>query len=154
MKLARKLCLILVASMAPGLGGCILGPKTAEVPSAAIVQYPMRELELPSGMRVLLEQAPDFGIAGAALVVGSGSADESPAEAGLAHLTEHLAFEATHAGVSLAAMRDNLGTTSNAYTGWDQTTFFAFDATNLLADLVGFFSGVARPTRGRGRSAI
>jgi len=145
MKLARSLCLVIsVAAMAFGLGGCILGPKSAEVPSAAIIQYPMRELELPSGMRVLLEQAPDFGVAGAALVVGSGSADESPAKAGLAHLTEHLAFEATHAGVSLAAMRDDLGTTTNAYTGWDETAFYAFESSRSLPELVGFLAGVVR----------
>ena len=70
-------------------------------PSAtAALQFPTRVVELEGGLRGVLEQSPDFGSASAALLVNAGSAGEPAGKAGLAHLVEHLAFSATHAGLS------------------------------------------------------
>jgi zinc protease len=114
---------------------------TADVAEA--VAYPSRTLELPNGMRVLLEQAPDFGAAGAVLVVGAGAADDPAGKAGLAHVAEHMIFSATHGGVSFYDWSRNLDGGVNAYTTWDTTTYPAFERTPDLPRLLTFLHGVA-----------
>ena len=71
-----------------------------------------------------LETAPDTGTAGAMLVVGTGSANESPARSGLAHLAEHLVFQ-SRASASVrtrfALMNELSGGAANGMTSWDVT---------------------------------
>jgi len=122
--------------------GCIV-TKPPEAPGAEAAARPLRVVALADGLRVVLEQAPDFGEAGAVLVVGAGSADEPASQAGLAHLTEHMAFDGKHAGVSLRDMQRELGSTANANTDWDETAYFAFDDPTALEAIVRFMYGVA-----------
>ena len=127
--------------VAVGTATCIV--RAPEGPTAvALKDYPTRALELPNGMRVLLEEAPDFGASGAVLVVGAGSADNPAGKAGLAHLAEHLAFGATHAGVSLREWSRNLTRGVNATTTWDTTTYHAVQPTSSLPAIVTFLHGV------------
>jgi predicted Zn-dependent peptidase len=100
--------------------------------------YPSRTLALANGMRVLLEEAPDFGAAGAVLVVGAGAADDPEGKAGLAHLAEHLVFGATHASVSFRAWSQNLDRGVNAMTTWDTTTYYAVERPSSLPAMVSF----------------
>jgi zinc protease len=126
-------------------GACIVTPPP-KAPGAEVVAYPMRQLELRNGLRVVLEQAPDFGTGGAVLMVGQGSAAEPPEQAGLAHLVEHLACEGKHAGVSLASRHHDLGANANAYTSWDETTFYLFDDVQRMEDSVtGIYAILTQP---------
>ena len=119
-------------------GGCLVEPKPSLSANDISVRYPLRQLRLANGMLVLLERAPDFGTAGVALVVGSGAAAEAPAKAGLAHLTEHLAFQGNPAGQVVWKRLLDLGIQANAFTSWDETTFVAVDLTSQLDSLLAF----------------
>jgi zinc protease len=122
--------------------GCIVA-KRPDVPSAEATSYPLRVIALADGLHVVLEQAPDFDRAGAALVIGAGSAQEPASESGLAHLTEHIAFEGKHGGASLVELERSVGAQANAMTSWDATTYFAADAPGSLETIVRFLHGVA-----------
>ena len=93
-------------------------------------------------MLVLLERAPDFGTAGVAVVIGSGAAAEAPDKAGLAHLTEHLAFAAGRADGGVLQWTRDMGGHTNAFTSWDETTYVAVDLTSSLESLLGFCRGL------------
>jgi zinc protease len=138
---AATIACALAAAGATG-GGCVVR-KSAAVPTAGeAIHYPLRTLELADGLTVVLEQAPDFGSAGAMLVVGAGSADEPADKAGLAHLVEHLAFDATHRGVSFFDWSRNLDGGVNAFTTWDDTSYVAFERTPALPRMLAFLAGV------------
>jgi zinc protease len=127
---------------------CIVQPPP-QAPGADIVSYPTRQLELSNGLRVVLERAPDFGVAAAVLVVGAGAADERPGYAGLAHLVEHLACESKHGGLSFRERTIELGSIGNANTSWDDTTFYLSDDARNLDDIVRAVHGiVAEPLAG------
>jgi zinc protease len=121
------------------LGSC-LATRPPNVPGAeVVVRYPLEGYQLPNGLRVVLERSPDFGRAGAVLLVGAGSAAERPGQEGLAHLVEHLVFEAKPNGVeTLEQAWAGLGAGSvNGKTSWDTTTYLAFvPKKNLNALLV------------------
>jgi len=103
-----------------------------------MVAYPTRTLQLADGLRVVLESAPDFGVAGAVLLVAAGAADDPANRGGLAHLAEHVVFEARHRTGSLVSVQRERGPTfANAHTSWDDTTFFAFDDPGALPAIVG-----------------
>ena len=134
--------------LAGSLAGCIVKP-TPVAPGGRVVQYSARRIELAGGLRVVLERAPDFGVAGAVLMVGAGSGDEHPSKAGLAHLTEHVVAEAKHDGWSLIDRVRRLGVRANAMTSWDETTYYALDDAGALEDLITALDGVlTEPTAG------
>lgn len=127
-----------------GLSGCI-GMPHARAPSvASAVRYPLTTYDHTSGLRVVLETAPNYGIGGAVLRVDVGSADEASEQAGIAHLAEHLVFRSVHEGSStLLAQFDDLGVSaSNGMTNWDSTTYFAFLPESGLPQLIATFLGV------------
>jgi zinc protease len=124
------------------VGACIVQAQHSAPTASEALQSSTRQLELPDGLRVVLEQAPDFGATAAALVVGAGSAQDPIDKAGLAHLTEHLAFEATHAGVSFRNWARNLDPNLNASTWWDQTTYYALEDVDNLEQMLVFLNGV------------
>jgi len=124
------------------ISACIVHETPAGPTVTEPIGYPQRTLLLGSGLRVVLERAPDFGAAGAVLVVGAGSADDPEGKGGLAHLAEHLAFSATHAGVSFHDWSRNLSRGVNAMTSWDTTTYHAFARTPSLPASLAFLSGV------------
>jgi zinc protease len=124
-----------------GLVGCI-GMPHARAPSvASAVRYPLDSYDHPSGLRVVLESAPNYGIGGAVLRVDVGSADEASDQAGIAHLAEHLVFRSVHDGSSsLLARFDDLGvSTYNGMTSWDSTSYFAYLPEASLPELAATF---------------
>jgi zinc protease len=150
---ARRWGVVLVLAGVVAGGGCFL--RQAQVPHASIVAYPTRELELANGMRVVLETAPDFGEGGAVLVLGAGASAEPAGQAGLAHLAEHLIFNAEHGGVSLAQRERDLGWQANASTSWDETMVFAFADAGAIRDVVSFLAGaVVDPLAGVDEAAF
>ena len=129
--------------------GCIVHAPPSSAPRADNeVRSAVRTFELASGLRVVLEQAPDFGGAGAVLVVGTGSAHDPPGKQGLAHFTEHLAFRSIHDGVSLVDGLDALMDV-NAATYWDKTAFHAYGNAGSLQWMLRALCGIlAAPVAG------
>jgi zinc protease len=112
-------------------------PPPVVAPTGAVIRYPIATSAMPSGMRAVFETAPDFGVAGAVLVVASGSADEPQDSGGLAHLVEHLVMRSRHGNSTLERRLEALGASSyNAMTDWDETTYFAFGPTQSLSAVV------------------
>jgi zinc protease len=121
--------------------GCIVRD-VKEPTSTEPVTYPSRAIELANGLHVLLEEAPDFGAAGAVLVVGAGAANDPQGKGGLAHLAEHIVFSASHSDVSFYEWSHNLDGGVNAFTTWDATTYHAFERTAALPRVLAFLHGV------------
>ena len=124
-------------------GACLQATTPVRNPSLPVVSYELEQYQSGSGMRVVLEHTADTGSAGAVLVIGAGAADNDAARAGLAHLTEHLAFDA-HPGEAAPLWRrfETLGAGAyNGMTSWDSTTYVAYvpqqNLPNLLSSLAG-----------------
>jgi zinc protease len=99
-----------------------------------------------SGIRVVLEHTADTGSAGATLVIGAGTSDDDAERAGLAHLTEHLVFDAHRDGQpSLARRLEALGAGAyNGTTAWDSTCYAVFAPQQTLQDMLFGLAGVLR----------
>ncbi|HEV8247214.1 MAG TPA: pitrilysin family protein, partial [Polyangiaceae bacterium] len=128
------------------LGSSVACVATARprAPGLEVVDLPTRVYDLPSGLRVALERDDSLDIAGAALLIGAGSADERPGEEGLAHLIEHLAFQSRPEGKPrlAGALKEMGGGVFNGLTGSDSTLYVAFVPQAELPELLERFAGV------------
>jgi zinc protease len=129
----RERFLLAAATMAALTAGCILSPPPA-LPVTQPVQSPRRTLMLGSGLRVVLEQAPDYGAAAVVSSISAGAADDPADKRGLAHLVEHLTVQSSHDGVSLSAAA--LEGRANGTTTWDETTYQALTDVGALEQTV------------------
>jgi zinc protease len=80
---------------------------------------------LENGMRVVLRENHATSVSAFQVWVEAGSADERPAEAGIAHLIEHMIFKGTHerrAG-EVAGTIERYGGSINAYTSYEYTVY-------------------------------
>jgi zinc protease len=121
-------------------GACIARPAIG--PSGRAVGTATSRATLASGVRATFEAAPDFGTAGVVWVVDAGSADDPPGKGGLAHLVEHLVFEARHGDARLVSKFKSLGVGRSTYNGstlWDSTTYYAFGPSQNLPALLALF---------------
>jgi predicted Zn-dependent peptidase len=77
-------------------------------------------------MRVVTEQMPDVSSVAIGCWIGTGSRDETPAEAGISHFLEHLLFKGTPARTArdIAEAIDAVGGDMNAYTSKEYTSFY------------------------------
>lgn len=100
---------------------------------------------LPNGFRIASETFADAETVAFALSVGVGARYETPAEHGISHLLEHMAFKGTetHNARALAEAFDLMGGNVNAYTSNETTVYYvkvlkayAEDALRLLCSLV------------------
>ncbi len=100
---------------------------------------------LDSGVRVVTEQMPSVRSAALGLWIGTGSAGESHAEAGLSHLIEHMLFRGTdrYASLEIDQLFDGWGAELNAGTGKETTSVHArvldrhvSEAFDVMADMV------------------
>jgi len=82
--------------------------------------------ELRSGIRLVTESMPDVASASIGVWVGTGSRDETEAQAGISHFLEHLLFKgtATRSARDIAEAVDAVGGDMNAYTTKEYTTFY------------------------------
>ena len=101
--------------------------------------------ELDNGMKVLLMPSSVAPVVACNVWVGVGSADETPQEAGLAHVHEHMLFKGTsRRGVGeIAREVEAAGGHINAFTSFDQTCYYVvlssrfFEASlDILADAI------------------
>jgi predicted Zn-dependent peptidase len=101
---------------------------TQKKPLAAPVPKPATTvlLTLPNGVRLLAIPMPQVQSASVGVFLRVGSRDETPANNGIGHVLEHMAFKGTKTrsvkAINLDAER--LGADVNAFTGKDTTGFF------------------------------
>jgi len=83
----------------------------------------LEPLTLPSGLRILVEEAPWLQGVSLGLYVPAGVVQEPPGQAGIAHLLEHLVFRGTakFAGDELSERIEEDGGELNAYTTKEYT---------------------------------
>ena len=81
---------------------------------------------LPNGLRVVMQRLDFTPVVSVAMWVQVGSADESPREAGLAHLHEHMIFKGTPRRPvgQIAAEVEGAGGDINAFTSYDHTCYY------------------------------
>jgi zinc protease len=100
---------------------------------------------LPSGLTVLVEENHSTPVVAVQVWVAVGSADETPAEAGLAHFFEHMLFKGTDKRPvgAIAADIEGAGGDINAWTSYDETVYHVVLASrffdtglDVLADAV------------------
>jgi len=86
----------------------------------------LTQYELDNGMKVLLLPSKSAPVVACNVWVGVGSADETPDEAGLAHVHEHMLFKGTERrGVGQIAREvESAGGHINAFTSFDQTCYY------------------------------
>jgi zinc protease len=129
---------------------------TAGQPPPAHV-FPVQELTLPSGLKLVIEQDDVSQIAGVVVVVDAGSVDDPAGKKGMAHVLEHLLFRVPdETGLSVQRRFIKLGAASfNAETGIERTTYHAFGPRQTLDDLVAIILGrLADPLRGANQSDV
>lgn len=98
--------------------------------------FDVRQIVLPSGLRVGYESAPTRGMVGAILVIGSGSTDDPAGKEGLAHVVEHLTYHAVLEERSTDSVLARLGASYNADTALDRTRYFEFAPAAALPALL------------------
>ena len=83
--------------------------------------------ELDIGVRVVTEAIPSVRSVALGLWVGTGSRDETPAQAGVSHFLEHLLFKGTkrYTAVELNEQFDSIGASFNAATSKETTHVYA-----------------------------
>jgi predicted Zn-dependent peptidase len=82
---------------------------------------------LPSGVCIVTEEIPVFSSVAIGFWVNVGSKSESPAEAGISHLLEHLLFKGTgkYTSREIAELLDSVGGQLNAFTSKEHTCYYA-----------------------------
>ena len=87
---------------------------------------PYRITTLPNGLRVVSETVPGVRSVTVGVWFRTGSRDEPEAQAGIAHLLEHMAFKGTESRTAreLAEVVDRVGGQMNAYTSKEDTSFY------------------------------
>ncbi len=92
------------------------------------------DYRLDNGMKVLLIPSKSAPVVACNVWVGVGSADETPEEAGLAHVHEHMLFKGTERrGVGeIAREVEAAGGHINAFTSFDQTCYYVVMSSRFL----------------------
>jgi predicted Zn-dependent peptidase len=100
---------------------------------------------LESGVRIVTEVMPSVRSVSLGLWIGTGSRNESDAQAGLSHLLEHLLFKGSskYGSVEIDQIFDRMGAELNAGTGKETTSVYARvidqhlpEAFDVMADMV------------------
>ena len=115
-----------------------------------------REGRFPSGMRVIFETVEDSEIAGVALAIDAGSANDSDAEGGLAHLVEHCVFQAHHGDTpSIQERLRELAADANVPTSHDLVEYHAFVPKRAFNGMLQVISDIAaEPLANVGQGAL
>ncbi len=101
--------------------------------------------KLKNGLRVVSHNMPYLETVSLGVWVRAGSRDETPAQDGMAHFLEHMAFKGTktRSAYDIVELIETAGGDLNASTGLDQTAYYATMlagdlglAVELLADIV------------------
>jgi predicted Zn-dependent peptidase len=103
---------------------------------------PIRVTRLPSGLLVVTERMERVETVAFGAYVATGTRHETPAENGVSHFLEHMAFKGTarRSAARIAEEMENVGGQINAYTAREQTAYYAKvlkEDTELAADMIG-----------------
>ena len=130
--------IIPVVLLALVLGGAARGFDVPTKLQVRDVRYDVRSVDLPSGMRVLIERESSRPLVAVASVVDVGGTLDPPGKEGLAHLVEHLTFRSVQDKKHpLNDLLEMSGAASwNASTGWDVTTYHSIGAKDSLPALL------------------
>lgn len=82
---------------------------------------------LPNGLRIVTEKMPGLLSAAVGLWVTAGGRHERPAQNGIAHFLEHMAFKGTkrRSALQIAEEIEDVGGYINAYTSREMTAYYA-----------------------------
>ncbi|MEM6888712.1 MAG: pitrilysin family protein [Pseudomonadota bacterium] len=87
----------------------------------------VRQHNLPNGFRIVTEEMPGLASASVGVWVTAGARNEIPAQNGIAHFLEHMAFKGTkrRSAVQIAEAIEDVGGYINAYTSREVTAYYA-----------------------------
>ena len=102
----------------------------------------IRLTRLPSGLTVVTERMERVETVSVGAYVATGSRNETPAENGVSHFLEHMAFKGTQSrsAAAIAEEIEAVGGHINAYTAREQTAYYVKllkDDTALGVDIIG-----------------
>jgi predicted Zn-dependent peptidase len=82
---------------------------------------------LPNGLQMIGQQIPGVQSVAAVFWVQTGTRDEDPAQMGVSHFLEHMAFRHTKSftGEEIDRMFEEMGADHNAATSWEMTYYWA-----------------------------
>ena len=87
--------------------------------------FDLWDVHCPSGLRVIVERAPESPVVGVTALVAVGGRQDPPGKEGLAHLVEHLAFRSHAPDESTVPGRlAAIGGAYNASTSLETTIYF------------------------------
>jgi predicted Zn-dependent peptidase len=121
------------------------GPRARAALRRATVTLEHKLTELDSGVRIVTEAMPSVRSVSLGFWIGTGSRDETDAEAGLSHLLEHLLFKGSskYASLEIDQIFDGMGAELYAGTGKETTSVYARvidehvpKAFDVMADMV------------------
>ncbi len=86
-----------------------------------------KKVVLPNGIRIITEEIPSMRSVAMGIMVGVGSGNEFPKEAGISHYIEHMMFKGTkkRTAYEIAHALDSVGGKMNAYTSKEVTVYYA-----------------------------
>jgi predicted Zn-dependent peptidase len=98
--------------------------------------------KLSNGLTVVIDPMPSLESAALGIWVNTGSRNELPAQMGVSHMLEHMAFKgtATRSARDISEQIESVGGILNAYTSREQTAFHARvlkDDAPLAMDIIG-----------------
>jgi zinc protease len=117
------------------LAGCA-GTTLPDGPIFSQRLFPQHDVQLPSGLRVVVQEDHSTPLVVVAAVYNTGAADDPAGASGLAHLVEHLAFRARDGKAPLAERLKHAGATFNALTRVGSTTYYAVAHRDALPELL------------------
>lgn len=87
----------------------------------------LNQHRLPNGFRIVTETMPGLASASIGVWVTAGARHEAPAQNGVAHFLEHMAFKGTkrRSALQIAECIENVGGYINAYTSREVTAYYA-----------------------------
>ncbi len=82
---------------------------------------------LPNGLRIVSEKMPGLASASVGIWITAGGRHEEPAQNGIAHFLEHMAFKGTErrSALQIAEEIEDVGGYINAYTSREMTAYYA-----------------------------
>lgn len=106
-----------------------------------------RHHQLSNGLELIAECSENAYSAGIAFFVKTGSRDETQAVSGVSHFLEHMVFKGSDKRSAADVNRelDDLSSHSNAYTGEEQTVYYAVTLPEDQDRMVDLLSDMMRP---------
>ncbi|MEK6247352.1 MAG: insulinase family protein, partial [Planctomycetales bacterium] len=106
-----------------------------------------RNHTLENGLQIVAECNPEAHSMAVAYCVNTGSRDESADVAGVSHFLEHMLFKGTQtrSADEVNSRFDELGAEYNAWTGKENTTYFAVALPEYQDEIVELWSDLMRP---------